>query len=207
VFYLVTAGVLGAVITWLRRRSTDAAAATLRGVLRAATQDPATGLANRRGLAILSRELIELAKRRHEIMHCTFLDVDGLKQINDTHGHDAGDRVILAVAEGIRATCRSSDVIARWGGDEFVVVGLGPSLGSHELERRVSAHLVEHHAGDRALAGLHISAGRAEIAPWEGGDTEALLRKADHDMYQRRALRPGGGRRKFGRDAWGLAEL
>ena len=188
-FYLVTATVLGSVVLALRRRSIDVASTALRQAMRAATEDPATNLANRRGLAMLSRELVELGRRRHEIVHCTFLDVDGLKQINDAHGHDAGDRVIRAVAEAIRCVCRSSDVVARWGGDEFVVVGVGPIARSVDLEVRVSAYLLQHHLGDPLLTGLHISAGRAEIAPWEEGDTEALLWRADHDMYQRRARR------------------
>jgi diguanylate cyclase (GGDEF)-like protein len=188
-FYLVAATVLGSVVLALRRRSIDVASTALGQAMRAATEDPATNLANRRGLAMLSRELVELGRRRQEIVHCTFLDVDGLKQINDDHGHDAGDRVILAVAEAIRCVCRSSDVVARWGGDEFVVVGVGPIARSVGLEDRVSAYLLEHYLGDPLLTDLHISAGRAEIAPWEAGDTESLLWKADHDMYQRRGRR------------------
>ena len=196
-FYLVAATVLGSVVVALRRRSIDVASTALREALRAATEDPATNLANRRGLAMLSHELVELGRRRHEIVHCTFLDVDGLKQINDDHGHDAGDRVILAVAEAIRCVCRSSDVVARWGGDEFVVVGVGPIARSLGLEDRVSAYLLEHHLEDSLLTDLHISAGRAEIAPWEEGDTESLLWKADHDMYQRRARRSDRAGRGF----------
>jgi len=196
-FYMLTASVLGTVVVVLRRRSIDVASHALRQAVRAATEDPATSLANRRGLAMLSRELVELGRRRHEIVHCTFLDVDGLKQVNDEQGHDAGDRVILAVAHALRATCRSSDVVARWGGDEFVVVGLGPIDRSLDLDVRVSAYLAEHHADDPTISGLSISTGRAEIAPWEDGDTESLLWKADHDMYQRRALRPEKRRRVF----------
>jgi diguanylate cyclase (GGDEF)-like protein len=188
-FYLVAATVLGSVVVALRRRSIDVASAALREAMRAATEDPATNLSNRRGLAMLSRELVEIGRRRHEIVHCTFLDVDGLKRVNDERGHDAGDRVIVAVAEAVRATTRAGDVVARWGGDEFVVVGLGASEGTHDLEDRVAAYLAANYAGDSTLAGLHISVGRAEIAPWEDGDTESLLWKADHDMYERRAER------------------
>jgi diguanylate cyclase (GGDEF)-like protein len=206
-FYVLTASGLGIVVVMLRRRSIDVANAALRQAMRAATEDTATKLSNRRGLEMRSRELVALARRRGEIVHCTFLDVDGLKAINDERGHDAGDRVILAVAQAIRATCRSSDVVARWGGDEFVVVGLGPREESHHLEERVAEYFAECHPDDTVLAGLHISVGRAELAPWEDGDTETLLWKADHDMYERRALRPRSGRAVFLSDGVGPFEL
>ena len=196
-FYLAAASVLGTVVVVLRRRSIDVANAALHQAMRAATEDTATRLANRRGLEIRSRELVALARRGGEIVHCTFLDIDGLKTINDERGHDAGDRVILAVAQAIRATCRSSDVVARWGGDEFVVVGLGPGATSHHLEDRVKEYVAECHPDDEILCGLSISVGRAELAPWEEGDIESLLWKADHDMYQRRALRPRTSRTVF----------
>jgi diguanylate cyclase (GGDEF)-like protein len=207
VFYMVVATVLGISVMALRRRSIDVASAALRQAMRAATEDTATRLANRRGLEMRSRELVALARRRGEIVHCTFLDVDGLKAINDERGHDAGDRVIVAVAQAIRATCRSSDVVARWGGDEFVVVGLGPSATSHRLEERVGEYFAECHADDEVLAGLRISVGRAELAPWEEGDIESLLWKADHDMYQRRAQRPRSGRTVFLPDGVGPFEV
>ena len=197
VFTMVGATVLGSLVVLLRRRSIDLAVSSLREAVRAATQDPATGLANRRGLELLSAELVELGRRNSEIVHCTFLDVDGLKIINDEQGHDTGDRVILAVARAIRGSCRSGDVVARWGGDEFVVVGMGPSEAPNELEGRVAAHLALHHPDDATLGGLSISVGRAELAPWEEGDTESLLWRADHDMYLRRSQQPTGNRRAF----------
>ncbi len=196
-FSMAGATVLGAIVLLLRRRSIDLAESALRDAVRAATEDPATGLANRRGLELLSAELVALGRRNGEIVHCTFLDVDGLKTINDEQGHDTGDRVILAVARAIRSTCRAGDVVARWGGDEFVVVGMGPSEAPHELESRVAEHLAEHHPGDPTLTCLSISVGRAELAPWDEGDTETLLWRADHDMYQRRAEQPTGNRRAF----------
>ena len=107
------------------------------------------------------------------------------------------DRVILAVARAIEESCRVSDVVARWGGDEFVVVGLGPSEPVDELERRVRTFLAAHYGSDPTLSALTISVGRAELAPWEDGDPEQLLWRADHDMYQRRGGRADSGRRVF----------
>jgi diguanylate cyclase (GGDEF)-like protein len=205
-FSMLAASVLGSVVLLMRRRSIVVAASALREAVRAATADPATGLANRRGLALLSEELVALSRRRGELVHCTFLDVDGLKSINDEQGHDTGDRVILAVAQAIRATCRSGDVVARWGGDEFVIVGVGPSEAPHELESRVLAHLVRHHPDDATLTSLSISVGRAELAPWDGGDTESLLWRADHDMYLRRSEQRAGNRTAFLPDVVRLSE-
>jgi len=90
-----------------------------------------------------------------------------------------------------------SDVVARWGGDEFVVVGLGPSEPAHALERRVRTFLDTHYPSDPTLALLTISVGRSELAPWEDRDPEQLLWRADHDMYLRRAGHPERGRRVF----------
>jgi len=194
---LAMASALAVVVLALRRRSIDVALVALQRAVAAATTDSATGLSNRRGLALRTRQMIDVASRRGEIVHCTFLDVDGLKLINDGQGHDAGDRVILAVARAIEESCRVSDVVARWGGDEFVVVGLGPSEPVDELERRVRSFLEAHYGSDPTLAALSISVGRAELAPWEDGDPEQLLWRADHDMYQRRGGRADSGRRVF----------
>jgi diguanylate cyclase (GGDEF)-like protein len=205
--YLAMASALAVVVLLLRRRSIDVAVLALQSAVAAATTDSATGLSNRRGLALRTRQMIDLAVRRGEIVHCTFLDVDGLKLINDGQGHDAGDRVILAVARAVEETCRVSDIVARWGGDEFVVVGLGPSEPLDELERRVRAFLDSRYGGDPTLSMLTISAGRAELAPWEDGDPEQLLWRADHDMYLRRGDRSDNARRVFFPDTATSSEL
>jgi diguanylate cyclase (GGDEF)-like protein len=187
-FYLAVASVLGVVVHLLRRRSLDIAGEALEMAVRAATEDAATGLSNRRGLALLANELVAIGRRSSDAVHCSFLDVDGLKKVNDRYGHEAGDHVILAVAEAIRATSRETDVVARWGGDEFVVVGLGVGIAPLELEARVSAYVAHHHPGDLALAHITISVGRSMIEPWDSGDLERLLWLADKDMYVRRAM-------------------
>jgi diguanylate cyclase (GGDEF)-like protein len=190
-FYMLTASGLGAVVVLLRRRSIDVANSALRQAMRAATEDTATTLSNRRGLEMRSRELVAIARRRGEIVHCTFLDVDGLKAINDERGHDAGDRVILAVAQALSANSRATDVIARWGGDEFVLVGMGAGIPPAELERRLRAWLIEHFPSDATLTSLQVSVGHALLEPWDEGDVERLLWVADRDMYVRRAIRGG----------------
>jgi len=185
--FMLTATVLGIVINMVRRSSIDVAAEAVRAAERAATEDPVTGLHNRRGLALLGREVVGVARRSSDAVHCSFLDVDGLKAVNDGLGHDAGDRVIEAVAKAIKETSRSTDVLARWGGDEFVVIGLGSGLPPRDLERRIHNHLARQQSDDPALAMLRISVGRSLLEPWDEGGLERLVWAADRDMYVRRA--------------------
>jgi diguanylate cyclase (GGDEF)-like protein len=188
-FYLGVATVLAVVVHLLRRRNLMIASRAVDRALRAATEDSATGLANRRGLGMLGREVVALSRRHNDAVHCSFVDVDGLKAVNDRFGHDAGDDVILAVAEALRRSARESDVVARWGGDEFVIVGLGAGVPPLDLERRVQSFL----EGDEGLAdhlsGIRISVGRSLLEPWDTGDLQGLLWSADRDMYVRRALK------------------
>jgi diguanylate cyclase (GGDEF)-like protein len=193
VFFMLAASALATVVIALRRRSIDAATAAIRRASQAATEDPATGLLNRRGLSLLSREVVGLARRQGDAVFCTFLDVDGLKSVNDRYGHDAGDRVILAVAQAIRSVARATDVAARWGGDEFVVVGLGVGMPPDEFERRIRGWLRQHFPSDATLAALRVSVGHALLEPWDEGDVERLLWVADRDMYARRAQGRGRG--------------
>jgi diguanylate cyclase (GGDEF)-like protein len=185
-FYLAIATALGVVVNLLRRRSLDIAAVALDRAVRAATEDVMTGLSNRRGLALLGTELVALGRRQSDAVHCSFLDVDGLKAVNDRYGHDEGDRVILEVSHAIRAVSRDTDVVARWGGDEFVVVGLGVGVPPLDLERRVADRVARENPSDAALAHVRISVGRAMLEPWDSGDLERLLWLADKDMYVRR---------------------
>jgi len=93
-----------------------------------ATRDSLTGLLNRgAGLEALGLDLASARRSRGElVLTVLFIDLDKLKEINDTLGHDGGDDAIRAVADSLRAATRASDVIARFGGDEFIVGLLGP---------------------------------------------------------------------------------
>ena len=87
-----------------------------------ATRDPLTGLANRRLLDELLGRAIRRADRSGTRLTVAFLDLDGFKSVNDTHGHDAGDAVLRATAARLQTAVRDADVVARYGGDEFVIV-------------------------------------------------------------------------------------
>ncbi|MGD0093571.1 MAG: diguanylate cyclase [Planctomycetota bacterium] len=98
-------------------------------VAHTAETDWLTGLLNRRGLMDACRALAHLAKRNQFVSGVLMIDVDGFKKINDTHGHLAGDDVLKLVGQAIQRTVRHSDVVGRYGGDEFLVYC--PQIGDH----------------------------------------------------------------------------
>jgi diguanylate cyclase (GGDEF)-like protein len=154
----------------------------------AATVDPLTGLLNRRGFGQRADHLRRIAHRRHEALWCAFIDVDHFKQVNDLWGHSAGDSVLTAVADAVSAAARESDITGRWGGDEFVILGIGDRPDEHELELRIMAGI---DMGDALLTArwtpgvtVGVAASGADV-----GEGMALVSDADHRMYARRALR------------------
>ncbi|GMA85666.1 hypothetical protein GCM10025868_09160 [Angustibacter aerolatus] len=97
--------------------------------------------------------------------------------------------MLLTVAEAITRSTRATDAVARWGDDEFVVLGPGTGLAPLEIERRVRARCVETTTVDRSIWQARISAGGAVLEPWDEGDVDSLLRVADREMHVRRTLR------------------
>jgi len=142
-----------------------------------ATTDPLTGLANRR--AFEQRLDDRLAVQSAEPFSVIMLDVDGLKQVNDAHGHAAGDAVLKEVAAVLRSHVRQEDLVTRWGGDEFVLLLPGlDHLGAISLARRIGGTL---RSADGSAA-IPVSMGSASF-PADGLTAGLLLAAADHSMY------------------------
>ena len=189
VIAMTFATVLAATVNGLLRRMVrDLAQVRAEAEARAA-HDNLTGLANRLGLAMLGAQITEQARRSGDAVHCIFADVVGLNNVNETLGHDAGNDLLCSVAEQLRKVTRSTDVVARWGGDKFCVVGPGPGMPPVELERRLRDSLLTDLSVSDETPVPWITAGGAMLAPWDSGTLDTLLGKADHEMFLRRALR------------------
>lgn len=162
---------------------------------RHAHQDPLTGLPNRRHLEDAYRRLQAHATRSGQPLMLAFMDLDGFKAINDTHGHDVGDAFLRTIATRLRNTARTEDLIARIGGDEFVVAGI--KHGQKTVENAI-AHFIDR-LRQACIGTIHAGHVRIEYAgPSIGGvfandgeTLEALLERADRAMYEDKRRRRG----------------
>jgi diguanylate cyclase (GGDEF)-like protein len=150
--------------------------------------DALTGLPNRRALNEHIREELRRAARYRTPVSLLLIDVDGLKQVNDAHGHAAGDRVIRTIARAITHTLRESDFGARWGGDEFGIVA--PNTTS-AAARASAERLVNRVRSVRDGHGFlsTVSVGIATFDPnrSDHADVESLVGAADRALYQAKA--------------------
>lgn len=168
----------------LRRRIEQADAR----VRELASTDEVTGLRNRRFVLERLSDEVGRSHRYLRPLSCILFDVDHFKQVNDTLGHEAGDRVLAAVAAAVQQGCRSSDVVARHGGDEFLVLlpETGPEAAAALAERlrlAVEALPVEYRQRKLAVTcsfGVSSLSGQGEPQPEEA---DHLLRRADDALY------------------------
>ncbi len=154
-----------------------------------ALHDELTGLYNRRGWLGLAERELEVARKQAATRVLVFVDLDGLKQVNDALGHREGDRALISLAAVLKAASRSSDLLGRLGGDEFVLM-LRDGDTVHTARRRLVEALAEHNAGSAEGFELRISIGAELWTPHDGGDLEELVRRADVQMYHEKASRP-----------------
>jgi diguanylate cyclase (GGDEF)-like protein len=150
-----------------------------------AEHDPLTGVANRLRFDKDANALLAHARETRAMVQILFLDLDGFKPVNDAHGHAVGDRVLKVVAERLRQSVQPHDLVARVGGDEFVVALLTPredrTLGVTAAER-IAAAIAEGIELRGATLRLSVSIGVAGY-PADGDDLETVLRAADAQMY------------------------
>jgi diguanylate cyclase (GGDEF)-like protein len=154
---------------------------------RLATRDPLTGVLNRRAFhAALDKAWPEAHRGGHDIT-CMMVDIDHFKRINDTHGHGVGDRVIQEVARKLQDTVRGTDLVCRWGGEEFCifVTGLGVAAAA-DLAERVRMRIErECGAALRETPGLRVTASvGVERAAGADDSADALIERADQALYR-----------------------
>ena len=149
--------------------------------------DDLTGLYNRRGFFTLAEHMLKRVKREKEPIFMLYGDMDGLKKINDQYGHQAGDQALQNIARILKSTFRESDIVARIGGDEFVVIPVGIKGDNSEIiASRLKRNLALHN--ETAKDGMHlsISVGIQFYDPADPCSIDELLSRADKLMYEQK---------------------
>jgi two-component system, cell cycle response regulator len=153
-----------------------------------ASIDTLTGIYNRRiGMELLGKE-IKAARRRNSFLSICFLDVDGLKEVNDQYGHQEGDRLLMKVSETIKNNIRGSDIFCRMGGDEFLIIF--PDSKEEEAEEVWQRIIIGFNNVNQTKAfpyPLQVSHGIVECQKGcfeEGKEIDGLIELADKKMYQ-----------------------
>jgi diguanylate cyclase (GGDEF)-like protein/PAS domain S-box-containing protein len=149
--------------------------------------DPLTGLLNRRGFFTFGEQQIRIADRLRRPVHLVYIDVDRLKPVNDVFGHSEGDRLLREAGTFLRLMFRSSDVLARIGGDEFAALLIETAEGADEnLVQRLQEKLGSlNRMSDRPYP-ISLSVGVAIRPPRSGITLEAFVEEADAAMYERK---------------------
>lgn len=141
--------------------------------------DPLTGLLNRRGFAVSSRSTIQHALRTKQEFAIALIDIDDFKRVNDTQGHEAGDRVLKEVAELLQRHTRSTDLIVRWGGEEFLLLLAYSNLeGARTVAENIRAAISNHNF----TTGRHTASFGLVAHDWNE-PLEKTINRADQAMY------------------------
>lgn len=194
-FFLLTAFVFALLVLsyLLFRRDVSRRRARARTLHDLSLTDELTGLYNRRGFLLTAERRVKSARHEEQNLLLLFADMDGLKRINDRHGHDEGSRAITTAGEVLRRTFRDSDVLARMGGDEFVALVADPAgKGPEFFMERLSEGLRRHNEQASAPYAVSMSVGATRL---DGALTvEEAVARADQLMYQSKRLK--GAERK-----------
>jgi diguanylate cyclase (GGDEF)-like protein len=145
--------------------------------------DELTGLYNRRRFFVLTDQYLKLSVRTKKRLLLLFIDMDNLKWINDHHGHNEGDQALIDLANILKKTFRESDIIARIGGDEFVVLSESTDENGEIVLTRLYENIKDHNAKGSRCYTLSISVGTTQFDPKYPISIDELLSKADALMY------------------------
>jgi len=147
--------------------------------------DELTGLYNRRGFLTLGEQQLRVIDRNERGIELFFIDLDGMKQINDLHGHATGDKALVATAELFRHCFRKSDILARIGGDEFAVLAIEtPVEKENILLERLRNQISHYNNESKEVFQLSLSIGTAHYDPESHHSLSDLMDQADAAMYE-----------------------
>jgi len=171
-----------------RKRFQDRLRASYEVSLSMALTDPLTGLYNRRYFEVHLQKMLQQSRRNNKEMALLIMDIDHFKQVNDTYGHGVGDEVLKEFADRVQEKLRSFDLVARFGGEEFVAIL--PDVNetvAHIVAERLRSAIADEPIKCKAPEGqidVTVSIGGTMIAPDSDASIEELLKKADDALYE-----------------------
>lgn len=152
--------------------------------------DDLTGLYNRRGFLPLAEKFLGLASRQKKDLLMIYLDLNDLKAINDSWGHQEGDQALMDIAQILKKTYRFIDIIARMSGDEFAVIPVGATRDDiKKVTSRLQENIEMHNAANIRNYTLSISCGVSYCDPENPCSVDEIISRADHMMYEQKRLR------------------
>jgi len=155
-----------------------------------ALTDELTGLCNRRGFMAIAERQLKIGHRTGRGILLFFMDIDGMKQINDSFGHGEGDQVLRRTAKALKMTFRDSDVIARLGGDEFAVLAIEASDNSESAIRARLAEDLKTVSASETRYAINLSLGAVRINICSNASIREWMVRADQAMYEQKRRRP-----------------
>jgi two-component system, cell cycle response regulator len=160
----------------------------------ASLADGLTGLYNRRGFELLAGQQLRAAGRTTQVLNLVFVDMDNMKQINDTQGHRTGDRALVDLATHLKNACRSSDIVARLGGDEFaILLYCDEGHCGQIIWQRLREDIERRNQVDGGAYRLEVSAGVVAYDPRHPCSLDELLAQADRLMYEEKKRKKTSG--------------
>ncbi len=151
--------------------------------------DDLTGIYNRRGFYELAGKQVNISRRSGKGFLLYFFDLDHMKEINDSYGHMAGDNALLAAAGILKKVFRSSDIISRWGGDEFVVLTVNAEPADmHAIDARIAQEIKNHAPSSGMQYSLSMTWGIVKYEPGSQMELDELIKCADKNMYRNKTI-------------------
>ena len=156
----------------------------LESLYKTTIKDELTGLYNRRGLYTLGEQQIQLSKRHDDDIFVFFLDLDGMKEINDTLGHEFGDKALISTAKIIHKSFRNTDILSRIGGDEFVILAVKAQFEFIPVMiERIKEYIKEENISNNSYQ-ISLSIGVSKIDLSDKSPLDEAIKKADKEMYK-----------------------